>query len=249
MDTVLGSTDLTDVQFPTRVSARGIISGLLVALALEASLLVLGAAIGLTAFQPSGEVAKGLGIGFAAWVLLTLLVSAFFGGWVAAAAGRTIRTRDGVLHGVVTWAAVTVVGLALVGGAVRGVVGSIFGVAKTATQAAASSPAVNRAVGDQAQQPGVEQKIGNVIGQATDNTQQLAAKGNEAAHGAGLGSWGLFVALMLPLGTAIGGGAWAAGRERHVAGLPDERTLRHRKPIVTAPTRTAEVPTRPLPST
>ena len=249
MDTVYGSTGITDVQFPTRVSARGIGSGLLFGLALEATLLVLGAAIGLTAFQPSGDVAKGLGIGFAAWLLLTLIVSAFFGGWVAAAAGRAIRTRDGVLHGVVTWAAVTVVGLALVGGAVRGAVGSIFGVAKTATQAAASSPAVNRAVSDQAQQPGVQQQIGNAIDQATNKPQELAAKTSAAAHGAGLGSWGLFVALMLPLGAAIGGGAWAAGRERHVAGLPDERALRHRKAIVVTPTHTAEIPTRPIPST
>ena len=249
MDTVQGSTDIADVQFPTRVSARGVVSGLLVGLALEAMLLVLGAAIGLSALQPSGDVAKGLGIGFAVWLLLTLIISAFFGGWVAAGAGRAIRTRDGVLHGVVTWAAVTVVGLALVGGAVRGAVGSIFGVAKTATQAAASSPAVNRAVDNQAQQGGVQQQIGNAVDQATRNPEQLAAKTSEAAHGAGLGSWGLFIALILPLGAAIGGGAWAAGRERHVAGLPDERTLRHRKPVVTTPAHTAEIPTRPIPST
>jgi hypothetical protein len=232
MDTVQGSTDIADVQFPTRVSARGVVSGLLVGLALEATLLVLGAAIGLSALQPTGDVAKGLGIGFAVWLLVTLVISAFFGGWVAAAAGRAVRARDGVLHGVVTWAAVTVVGLALVGGAVRGAVGSIFGIAS-----------------NQAQQPGVQQQIGNAIDQATDNPQQLAAKTNEAAHGAGLGSWGLFIVLIVPLGAAIGGGAWAAGRERRVAGLPDERALRHRKPIVTAPAHTAEMPTRPIPST
>ena len=52
MDTVQGSTDIADVRFATRVSARGVVSGLLVGLALEATLLVLGAAIGLSALQP-----------------------------------------------------------------------------------------------------------------------------------------------------------------------------------------------------
>ena len=62
---------------------------------------------------------------------------------------------------------------------------------------------------------------GNAIDNATNNPQQLAAKTSEAAHDAGLGSWGIFLALMLPLGAAIGGGAVGAGRERRVFGLRD----------------------------
>jgi hypothetical protein len=236
-----------DVEFPTRVSARGVIAGVLVGLAFEVMLMVLGAAIGLTAFEPSGDVAKGLGIGFAAWTLLALIVSAFVGGWVATGAARAIRRRDGVLHGLVTWAAVTVVGVMLVGGAVSSAVSGMFGVAKTATQAAASSPAVNRAVTNQAQQPGVQQQIGNAIGNVTSNPQQLAAKADRAAGGAAIGGWGLFAMLLLPMLAAIGGGAIASGRERRAGGLVPERATRKRKPVVTSPTRTGDLPTQPLP--
>jgi hypothetical protein len=253
MDTVRGSVVATEVEFPTRISARGVIAGLLVALAIAALMMVLGAAIGLTAFEPRGDVAKGLGIGFAAWTLFTLIVSAFFGGWVGAASARAIRTRDGVLHGVVTWAAVTVVGVALVGGAVRSTLSGIFGVAKTATQAAASSPAANQAATQAAQgaqqQGGVQQQIGNAVGNIRQNPQELAAKANQAAGGAAIGSWGMFLALVLPLGAAIGGGAWASGRERHVVGLTGDRREPHRRAAVTSPTHTGDVPTRPIPST
>ncbi|MDB4968615.1 MAG: hypothetical protein JWN44_4304 [Myxococcales bacterium] len=248
MDTVYGAADMTNVEFPTRVSARGILSGVLVGLAFALMLMVLGAAIGLTAFEPRGDVAKGLGIGFAGWVLLSLIISAFVGGWIATSAARAVRRRDGVLHGMVTWAAVTLVGVSLLGGAVRSAVGGIFGIAKTATQAAASSPAVNRAASDAAQQPGMQQKLGNALDSATANPQQLAAKADQAASGAAMGTWGMLAALLLPLFAAIGGGVVGAGRERRVIGLPAERELRRRKPVVVSPSR-HEVPTHPLPST
>jgi hypothetical protein len=115
-----------DRVFPIRVSALGVIAGLLVSLAFALLLLALGEAIGVTtAMRPSPEVARGIGIGFGAWVVLTLIVSAFAGGWVAAAAARTVRRRDGVLHGLLTWSAVTVLGPFLVGRLVRGMIAAI----------------------------------------------------------------------------------------------------------------------------
>jgi hypothetical protein len=211
MDTLPGSTGSTEVAFATRVSARGVISGLLVGLALEATLLVLGAAIGLSALRPGGSFARGLGIGFAVWLLVTLLCSAFVAAWIASAAARAVRRRDGVLHGVVTWGAFSLVGLSLVGNVVSGSVGSLF--------------------------------------TAIANASRLSDGAFEAVHHAGLGSWGMFLALMLPLFAAIGGGAVAAGRERRVVGLPDERARRSRKPMVASPRHTAQVPTRPIPAT
>jgi hypothetical protein len=100
------------------------------------------------------------------------------------------------------------------------------------------------------QQPAVEQQLGHALGNAATaaNPDELAAKANRAAGGAALGSWSLFVALVLPLGAAIAGGAIAAGRERRVAGVANERELRRRRPMVSAPVRTGELPNQPLPS-
>jgi len=253
METAGGSFVATDIEFPTRISARGVIAGVLVGLAIAVLMMVLGAAIGLTAFQPRSDVAKGLGIGFAAWSLLTLIVAAFLGGWVAAAAGRAVRRNDGILHGLVTWAAVTLIGVSLVGGAVRSTVAGIFGVAKTATQAAASSPAANRAATEAAsqaqQQGGVQQQIGNAVGDIKSQSQEIAAKANQAAGGAAIGGWSLFAALLLPLGGALAGGAVAAGRTRRAVGLIDERRAVRRRVVTGPPSRRDELPTEPLPST
>src|SRR4051794_1654636 len=45
------------------VSWRAIFAGVLVALAVELLLTLLGFAVGLTAFRPTGEIARGVGVG------------------------------------------------------------------------------------------------------------------------------------------------------------------------------------------
>ena len=123
MDTVSGSVE---VDLPTRISARGVIAGLLVGLALPAIVMSLGTAIGVTTF-PRGGSPHGVGIGFAAWFLLSFVIGAFAGGWVAAGAARALRRRDGVLHGLVTWATMALISLSLVGGVMRGLAAGMLG--------------------------------------------------------------------------------------------------------------------------
>jgi hypothetical protein len=192
METIEGPMDL---ELKTRVSVRGIIAGVLVALAFELMLMVLGTAIGTTVFPRRTEVGKGAAIGLASWFMLALLISAFAGGWVAAGGARALRARDGVLQGMVTWAVVSLIGVSLVGGAVRGAVAGIFG---------------------------------------------LGA--DQAAARVAMGNWGLFAALLLPLLAAMLGGVAGAIRERRVIGLPPQREMRHRKPIVTGPHHTGDRP-------
>jgi hypothetical protein len=200
-----------EVTSPSRISATAIVSGTLVALAAALTLLVLGAAIGITALRPSADVAKGLGIGFSVWLLISLCAGAFFGGWVAAASANTLRRGTAVIYGVVTWALVTAVGASLAGGAIRSTVSGLFGAAKETAQAAASSPAVNRQV---------EQQGGSLQGQAGQAVESARAKlsqGNvaeKAQTGTAIGLWGLFAALLLPLGCGIGGAVVGAGRGR-----------------------------------
>lgn len=75
----------------------------------------------------------------------------------------------------------------------------LFGAAKEIAQAAASSPAVNR-----------QQRAGAALTQG-----DVATK---AKTGAAVGAWGLFAALVLPLGFGIGGAVLAVGRERKAEG-------------------------------
>lgn len=108
-------TPATNLDLPSRISARGVIAGVLVGLACEAMLMVLGTAIGLTALRPRPGFTRDLGLAFSAWLLFATMVSAFVGALVAAGAARSIRRRDGILHGVVTWAGVTLIGVSPMG--------------------------------------------------------------------------------------------------------------------------------------
>ncbi|MCU1280795.1 MAG: hypothetical protein JWM53_4341 [bacterium] len=194
MDTVQGSLER---ELPTRISARGVIAGMLVGLALAAMLMALGNAIGVTALSREGS-PRLMGVGFAGWFVLSFAVGAFAGGWLAAGAARALRRRDGVLHGIVSWAALALISSSLVRGVMHGVTASMLG------------------------------------------DRLLVA----------VGAWGTFAAMLVPLLAAVAGGIVGAARERRVAGLVDERTARRRRPIVTSPQHTGEVPVRPpLPQT
>src|SRR5947207_3182747 len=117
-DALIGAT--------SRVGARSIISGVLAACAIELLLLVFGAAIGLTARLTTDSASGGFGLFYYFWLLGSLSASAFFGAWVASSAARSPAVRDGVLNGFVLWAAVTVLGTLLVGGALLRTVSGMF---------------------------------------------------------------------------------------------------------------------------
>lgn len=210
METVVGSTD---VELPARISARGVIAGLLVGLALAAMMMALGAAIGISAFPRDGS-ARMAGLGFAGWFLFSFAVGAFAAGWIAAGASRALRRRDGLLHGLVTWAALALVSLSVVGGVMRGVAVGMLGDGSLGGETSNLSPSMSR------------------------------------RHGAEFGAWGTFAALLVPLLAALGGGAVGVTRERRAAGLVDERAARRRRPVVSSPQHTGDLPTRPpLPQT
>ena len=202
------SADLPATAVP-RPSATAIIAGALVALAVALTLLVLGAAIGVSAMRPSADVAKGVGIGYSVWLLLSLCAGAFAGGAIAARCAALRYRGHGALYGVVTWALVTVVGASLAGGAIRSTVSGLFGAAKDTAQIAASSPAVNQEAQQQAgdlrdQASAAAGRAGTVVAQNAD----------KAKTGATIGLWALFAALLLPLGAALGGGVVGARRPR-----------------------------------
>ncbi len=205
MDTPQG---FVDVELPTRISARAVIAGILVGLALAAMIMALGTAVGVTAFPRAGS-PRNLGVGFAAWFLLSLTVGAFGGSWVASGAARALHRRDGVLHGLVTWAAITLISMSLVGTVMRGAAAGMLG---------------EGTLGPEPGGPAASQH-----------------------RGAEVSAWGAFAALLLPMLAAMGGGVLGVSRERRVVGLATEHEMRHRRPIVTSPQHTGDIPPRPVP--
>jgi len=109
--------------FPA-VSWGGIVAGIIVGLAIQLVLTLLGIAAGLTAFglgttPPAGEVPAWVG----AWQSVTVLIAAFVGGYVAARMSGLQRKGDGMLHGLVAWGATTLIVAILTTSAI----GALFG--------------------------------------------------------------------------------------------------------------------------
>lgn len=87
-----------------RLSWGAVFAGFVVATALQMVLTTLGAAIGLTAFDPGqGDSAAGLGIGAALWFAVTALASMFVGGMTTGRLAGVLTRGDGMLHGVIMW--------------------------------------------------------------------------------------------------------------------------------------------------
>jgi hypothetical protein len=118
--------DNIELDLRPRIGAVAVISGILVGLALAATMMALGTAIGVTAF-PGTTSLRHAGLGFAGWFLLSLSLGTFAGGWIAAGAARVLRRRDGVLHGIVTWSAIALISLSLVGNVMRGAAVGMLG--------------------------------------------------------------------------------------------------------------------------
>src|SRR5918995_2038608 len=115
-----------------RVSWGAIIAGVVVALAIQLLLAMLGAGVGLATIEPAQQgdnpSTTSMGIGAAIWWALSGIVAAFAGGWVAAHLSGVPSREAGMLHGVATWAAATLVVLYLLSSTASSIVGGAFNV-------------------------------------------------------------------------------------------------------------------------
>lgn len=116
-----------------------ILAGLAVGLGIHILLMLIGVAAGFAVFgageRPAGEsvtVAAGI------WNTVSMLISAFIGGYVASRSSGLRRTSDGMLHGVVSWGA-TMLFFSIVTGSVTG--NALNGVLGAATNTAAATAA------------------------------------------------------------------------------------------------------------
>jgi hypothetical protein len=204
-----------------RVSWGSIFAGAVIALATQVVLALIGVAIGLATLDPAtGNTPSGtaLGTGAAIWLVISSLVSLFFGGYVAA---RLAGRFNGWLHGLITWGTLTLLTLMLLTTAAGQLVGAASGL---------TNFAVNNNNKVSILPPALQQQVDQLKGQANQSADQAAAQaqatdrqtreaqardaGQKAATGGAVGTGAAALAMIL--------GAVAAG----VGGRTGERVRR-----------------------
>jgi hypothetical protein len=91
---------LGDTRRRLRISVRAVVAGALVQLALIGLLMALARGMG----WRFGFAEQQLGAKLAVYGIAVWVVSAFIGGYTAAVVSRSADRRDGLAHGLVTWA-------------------------------------------------------------------------------------------------------------------------------------------------
>lgn len=122
-----------------RVSWGAVFAGVMIVLAVQLLLSMLGLGIGLGTINPtdgSTPNASSLGIGAAAWWGISYLIALVAGGYVAARLAPSRLGFDGALHGVVTWAFTLLVTFYLLTTAVGSVIGGAFSAVSSTLSAA-----------------------------------------------------------------------------------------------------------------
>lgn len=202
-----------------RVSWGAIFAGVAVALVMHILLGVLGVAVGATVVDPAqdSDPMSGLGIGAGIFFVVSALIALFSGGYVAGALAIIQDRIDRTLHGLTTWAVVTVLTFYLISTGIGSIIGGtasmVAGGAQTATEAAAQadeSPVDRimeelRARGIDPQQELQEQR--QQLEQTSPEEAEQAAReaGQTAADGIAAAAWWTFLILLLSaIAAAVG---------------------------------------------
>ncbi|SNB75751.1 hypothetical protein SAMN07250955_1145 [Arboricoccus pini] len=112
-----------------RLSWRAILAGIVVVIAVQLILSVLGTGIGLGFVDLQGGQtpdAASLGTGAGIWWFVTTLISFAFGSYVAARAAGAPTRFDGALHGLVIWGLTLIVTVYLLSTALGSLIGGTF---------------------------------------------------------------------------------------------------------------------------
>jgi hypothetical protein len=191
-----------------RVRWGAVFAGLVVALALQAVLTLLGAAIGLSTMDDGAG--RGLGIGAAIWVILSVLISLYVGGLVTGHLAGVLTRGDGALHGILMWGLSTILAVYLIASGVSGILGGAVhlassGAAATASAAAQDSPAA--------------QRLGNAARSMMDTVQESAGEVvSNTREGAERGAWFALLGLGLSAAAAALGSAQRAHDDSYRVG-------------------------------
>lgn len=183
-------TDASVTAARNKVSWGAIFAGVVVALAVQFLLNLLGVGIGAAVLDPAtsdNPAASTFSIAGGVWFVVAGLISAFIGGYIASRVSGRPSSSTGGFHGLTTWAVTTLVVLyllttsvgALVGGAFSGLTSVIGGVGQTAaTAASAAGPALANTTNPMA---GLEQQVRNTTGNDPQALQNAAVAAVQAA--------------------------------------------------------------------
>lgn len=96
-----------------RISWSAIIAGSIVALILQLAINLLAVGVGVSSINPADHddatSPKSLGQGAVVSIVVSMIISLFIGGWMAARFSGMPERVDGLLHGVMVWGVVTLV--------------------------------------------------------------------------------------------------------------------------------------------
>ncbi|HUR44874.1 MAG TPA: hypothetical protein VMZ27_03280 [Candidatus Saccharimonadales bacterium] len=158
-----------------RVSWGAIFAGLLVTIVVQMMLTLLGIGLGAASIDPLKEQnpGQGLALGSAIWLIVSALIATFIGACISGRLSGAPRTADGLLHGVVTWSAATVLTVAMLVSAAGVVIGGattlLSGLVKGGASAAQNS-----------QSGSAMQMVQDQIKQAVPNADVLSPTGRES---------------------------------------------------------------------
>jgi len=191
-----------------RISWGAVLAGVVLTLALQLLLSMLGVGVGLGTIDPgqAGDgtpAASSLGIGAGVWWTISYVVSLAIGGYVAARLAGVVLKGDGAIHGLLTWALALLVSAYLVSSALGAVAnrtfGALSGIASTATQAVqqAAPEAASQVLptpdrlrslagdllrpGDQPQGGDAQSRLVDAMGRMASGDQAGAAQAREEA--------------------------------------------------------------------
>lgn len=134
--------------FVSSIRWTAIFGGLVAGLGSYIVLALFGVAVGLTAIDPQeAEPVGAVPVGTGIWSGISMLISSFIGGFVAARMSGLARAGDGLLHGFVTWGATTLLFAYLATSAVSSILGGTLGLAGQALQGAAGAATSGQAQG------------------------------------------------------------------------------------------------------
>ncbi|GAB5097643.1 YrzE family protein [Caballeronia sp. HLA56] len=192
-----------------RLSWGAIIAGVILSMIVYLIMSVLGAAVGASLVSPMSkpDALHGFGFGSGVWVIVTTVIAVFVGSYYA---GRCAPVL-GWLHGLLSWAVMTLL-------VVYGMTSLISGAVSTAGSVAASSAQVGATAANQSGSgnqmvDSAKQQLQAAVASAAsaasgpDAKQNARAVADAAARGVARASWFSFAALIVGAIIAIVSGA------------------------------------------
>jgi hypothetical protein len=125
------------------ISWSAIFAGVAVTLTVQFLLSMLGAGVGLSTLDPlqsnGSPTAEAFGLGAGLWWVVSFFLSLVVGGIVAGEMAGLPARMDGALHGIVTWATATLLGVYMVGSLIGGTLAGVGHLASSAVSGAAAA--------------------------------------------------------------------------------------------------------------